>query len=111
MYLFTELEFACIVGAIPFLSIEIFVRREIFRAFLSPCVLPVVPPYLAYMGGISVSEMAGDAAALRRVARSALFFVLGLSTIFLVSRLHGIRVWGRSSCRTRIGSRPQPALS
>ena len=52
-------------------------------SFLSPCVLPIVPPYLAYMGGISVSEMAGDAAARRRVALSALFFVLGLSTIFL----------------------------
>ncbi|MDP5359064.1 MAG: cytochrome c biogenesis protein CcdA, partial [Paracoccaceae bacterium] len=22
-------------------------------SFLSPCVLPVVPPYLAYMGGVS----------------------------------------------------------
>ncbi|MFT6683835.1 MAG: cytochrome c-type biogenesis protein, partial [Loktanella salsilacus] len=22
-------------------------------SFLSPCVLPIVPPYLAYMGGVS----------------------------------------------------------
>ena len=26
-------------------------------SFLSPCVLPIVPPYLAYMGGISMTEM------------------------------------------------------
>jgi cytochrome c-type biogenesis protein len=53
-------------------------------SFLSPCVLPIVPPYLAYMGGISMTEMEGrDGAARRRVVLSALFFVLGLSTVFL----------------------------
>ena len=52
-------------------------------SFLSPCVLPIVPPYLAYMGGISVTEMEEQAAARRRVVMSALFFVLGLSTVFL----------------------------
>lgn len=53
-------------------------------SFLSPCVLPVVPPYLAYMGGISMGEMTSAAAARRRVILPALFFVLGLSTIFLL---------------------------
>jgi cytochrome c-type biogenesis protein len=52
-------------------------------SFLSPCVLPIVPPYLAYMGGISMSQMEGEAAARRRVVLSALFFVMGLSTVFL----------------------------
>ena len=53
-------------------------------SFLSPCVLPIVPPYLAYMGGITVSEMQGaEAAARRRALGSAVFFVLGLSTVFL----------------------------
>jgi cytochrome c-type biogenesis protein len=28
-------------------------------SFLSPCVLPIVPPYLAYMGGISMAEFTG----------------------------------------------------
>ena len=50
-------------------------------SFLSPCVLPIVPPYLAYMTGVKVS-------ALRQRERSAvlpaLFFVLGLSTVFLI---------------------------
>jgi cytochrome c-type biogenesis protein len=53
-------------------------------SFLSPCVLPIVPPYLAYMGGISVTEMTGAGAARRRVLFPALCFVLGLSTIFLL---------------------------
>ena len=53
-------------------------------SFLSPCVLPIVPPYLAYMGGISMGEMTGQGAARRRVILPALFFVLGLSTIFLL---------------------------
>ena len=53
-------------------------------SFLSPCVLPIVPPYLAYMSGISVSDMAeGEKAASRRALGSAAFFVLGLSTVFL----------------------------
>ena len=53
-------------------------------SFLSPCVLPIVPPYLAYMGGISMGEMTGQGTARRRVILPALFFVLGLSTIFLL---------------------------
>ena len=53
-------------------------------SFLSPCVLPVVPPYLAYMGGVSVSDMEEAKQARRRVLTSAVFFVLGLSTVFLL---------------------------
>ncbi|MFT3689980.1 cytochrome c biogenesis CcdA family protein [Paenirhodobacter sp.] len=52
-------------------------------SFLSPCVLPIVPPYLAYMGGVSVTEMAGGGAR-RRALTAAVFFVLGLSTVFLL---------------------------
>ncbi len=52
-------------------------------SFLSPCVLPVVPPYLAYMGGVSVTEME-DRAGRGRVIAAAGFFVLGLSVVFLL---------------------------
>lgn len=52
-------------------------------SFLSPCVLPVVPPYLAYMGGISMGEMKGGAQR-HRVILPAVFFVMGLSTVFLL---------------------------
>ncbi len=53
-------------------------------SFLSPCVLPIVPPYLAFMGGVSVSEMEQTGANRRRVLLAAAFFVLGLSTVFLL---------------------------
>ncbi|MBB5721482.1 cytochrome c-type biogenesis protein [Loktanella ponticola] len=53
-------------------------------SFLSPCVLPIVPPYLAYMGGVSMGEMDHNSAARRRVLLAAVFFVLGLSTVFLL---------------------------
>lgn len=53
-------------------------------SFLSPCVLPIVPPYLAYMGGISMSDMTSQTNRRRKVILPALFFVLGLSTVFLL---------------------------
>ncbi|KGB82597.1 cytochrome C biogenesis protein [Rhodovulum sp. NI22] len=52
-------------------------------SFLSPCVLPIVPPYLAYMSGITMGELSEVASARRRALLSAVFFVLGLSTVFL----------------------------
>ncbi|MDE0985043.1 MAG: cytochrome c biogenesis protein CcdA [Yoonia sp.] len=53
-------------------------------SFLSPCVLPIVPPYLAYMGGVSVTDMEDEASSRKRVLLAAAFFVLGLSTVFLL---------------------------
>ncbi len=52
-------------------------------SFLSPCVLPVVPPYLAYMSGISMGELTGASGRRRSAVVPALCFVLGLSTVFL----------------------------
>jgi cytochrome c-type biogenesis protein len=49
-------------------------------SFLSPCVLPIVPPYLAYMSGITLGEMKSG----RKPLLAASFFVLGLSTVFLL---------------------------
>jgi cytochrome c-type biogenesis protein len=49
-------------------------------SFLSPCVLPIVPPYLAYMSGISIGEIKTG----RSPLMAALFFVLGLSTVFMI---------------------------
>ncbi len=52
-------------------------------SFLSPCVLPIVPPYLAYMAGASMDDLAAGRDADRRILRTSVFFVLGLSTVFL----------------------------
>ena len=56
-------------------------------SFLSPCVLPLVPPYLCFIGGQSIEEMTSEGAIdpgmLRRIFLSALFFVFGFSTVFI----------------------------
>ncbi len=54
-----------------------------FISFASPCVLPIVPPYLAYMSGISVNEMEDDSGPPKAML-PAMCFVLGLSTVFLL---------------------------
>ncbi len=51
-------------------------------SFLSPCVLPIVPPYLAYMSGISMRDLT-ESRGLSPATIPALFFVMGLSTVFL----------------------------
>ncbi len=55
-------------------------------SFLSPCVLPLVPPYLAYLTGTSLERFA-DREAPPRVRRetlaAAFLFVLGFSTVFV----------------------------
>jgi len=55
-------------------------------SFLSPCVLPLVPPYLVYLTGTSLERLA-DAEAEPQVRRetivAALLFVLGFSTVFV----------------------------
>ncbi|MBM3571908.1 MAG: cytochrome c biogenesis protein CcdA [Alphaproteobacteria bacterium] len=58
-------------------------------SFLSPCILPLVPAYLGFLGGTSLHQMAAatdsDPArhAARRVALAALFFVAGFATVFV----------------------------
>jgi len=52
-------------------------------SFLSPCVLPIVPPYLAYMSGVSLNDLSESGGQRARAVVPALFFVLGLSTVFL----------------------------
>lgn len=55
-------------------------------AFLTPCILPMVPFYLSYMAGISMSELRDDGritpGAQRRLVLSSVFFALGVTTIF-----------------------------
>src|SRR5712675_1051221 len=55
-------------------------------SFLSPCVLPLVPPYLAFLAGSSLERLAEaePAPVVRRdVIVAALLFVAGFSTIFV----------------------------
>jgi cytochrome c-type biogenesis protein len=55
-------------------------------SFLSPCVLPLVPPYLVYLAGTSLERLAdGEAGPLvkRDTVAAAVLFVLGFSTVFV----------------------------
>lgn len=57
-------------------------------SFLSPCVLPLVPPYLCYLGGVTFDELAQSDERITpqvhgRIILAALFFVLGFTTIFV----------------------------
>ena len=54
-------------------------------SFVSPCVLPLVPPYLAFIAGASLDELTGSGwvAARKRIFLSALAFVAGFATVFV----------------------------
>jgi cytochrome c-type biogenesis protein len=55
-------------------------------SFLSPCVLPLVPPYLIYLTGATIEHVANEetkASSRRAVMISAGMFVLGFSTVFV----------------------------
>ena len=58
-----------------------------FLSFLSPCVLPLVPPYLCYLGGTTFDQLAGEDETPQHiyvtVVLSSLAFVLGFTTIFV----------------------------
>ncbi|MDG2474971.1 MAG: cytochrome c biogenesis protein CcdA [Paracoccaceae bacterium] len=56
-------------------------------SFLSPCVLPIVPPYLAFMAGKSVSSLKNptrENSHTTSLTFIAVSFVLGLSTVFIM---------------------------
>lgn len=80
-------------------------------SFLSPCVLPLVPPYLCYMAGVSVDDFRqNDAASVstdkavaaskrRALLIASISFVLGFTTVFVAlgagasSIGHFLRQW------------------
>jgi cytochrome c-type biogenesis protein len=54
-------------------------------SFLSPCVLPLVPPYLVYLAGASLERLAEaepEPAVRKEAVFAALLFVAGFSTVF-----------------------------
>jgi cytochrome c-type biogenesis protein len=55
-------------------------------SFLSPCVLPLVPPYLVYLAGASLERLADaepESDVRRDAIGAALLFVAGFSTVFV----------------------------
>ena len=67
-------------------------------SFFTPCVLPMVPFYLSYMGGLSISELRGDGeiapGAQRRLMISAVFFALGVTSVFMLFGMGATAIGG-----------------
>lgn len=57
-------------------------------SFFTPCILPMVPFYLCYMAGMSMTELRADSGiapgAQRRLFLQSLLFALGVTTIFVL---------------------------
>ena len=56
-------------------------------SFISPCVLPLVPPYMCYMAGSSISQLSEnisqDGQLRTKILVNSVLFVLGFSTVFI----------------------------
>ena len=89
------------------MSLDVSVGAALFAgtiSFLSPCVLPLVPPYLCFITGASLEDLVDNKMRpkeeRRRVLLSALFFVLGFSTVFVA--LGASASWLGSMLRTEL---------
>jgi cytochrome c-type biogenesis protein len=51
-------------------------------SFLSPCVLPLVPPFLVYISGVSLDDMKTDTKA--SAVAPTIAFILGFTTVFVL---------------------------
>jgi cytochrome c-type biogenesis protein len=72
-------------GSLGFIAQAAFAFGGGVLAFLSPCVLPLVPGYLGLMSGYSVADLqSGDASRLRMLRVTGLF-VLGFTAVFVAS--------------------------
>lgn len=56
-------------------------------SFLSPCVLPLVPAYLAMVTGMSASDIREGQASRLRAATGAILFMLGFAAVFVAMQL------------------------
>ncbi len=69
-------------------------------SFLAPCVLPIIPGFLAYLAGSSLEEAEGKR---REIFLNSVFFVLGFSLVFallgvllnslLLSFAYSVQIW------------------
>ncbi len=74
-------------------------------SFLSPCVLPLVPPYLCFITGTSLEELVDNKTRpdeeRRRTLLAALMFVFGFSTVFIT--LGASASWVGGMLRAELG--------
>lgn len=56
-------------------------------SFLSPCILPIIPPYICFLAGMSLDQITDEektAGVGRKIMVSALAFVVGFGTVFIL---------------------------
>lgn len=53
-------------------------------SFLSPCVLPLIPSYLSFIGGVSLDDIRDEAAPRGPLVARTIAFILGFSIIFVL---------------------------
>lgn len=57
-------------------------------SFVSPCVLPLIPAYLCFLGGASLDELTAEGGVDREVSKrvfiSSFAFVIGFATVFVL---------------------------
>ncbi len=81
-----------------------------FLSFLSPCILPLIPSYISFVAGSSLSEITegtGDHDLRKRIIFNSILFILGFSTIFVAlgasASLAGQLIYEHRLWITRIG--------
>ncbi len=71
-----------------FMQVNIFIALLAgLISFISPCVLPLVPIYMAYISGMSVKDLEGEKKPTLKIFINSLFFVLGFTIIFTLFAL------------------------
>ncbi len=50
--------------------------------FISPCVLPLIPIYIAYISGMTVQQLKDETKPVFKIFINSLFFVLGFAAVF-----------------------------
>ena len=78
-------------------------------SFLSPCVLPLVPGYLAFIAGTSLDELRGGARGARWFSTLLLsaLFVLGFSAVFIAFGAAA----SAASCPRKTSSSPSDSVN
>ncbi len=55
--------------------------------FLSPCLLPLIPPYISYISGVSIEELHQKTTHKSRIILTSLLFIFGFSVTFVTLAL------------------------
>lgn len=56
--------------------------------FLSPCILPLIPSFIAYIAGVSYDDLKSGASSVRaKTVAHTVFFIIGFSIVFILMGL------------------------